>query len=138
MTNWLTATVELPLLDQNQAQGRRAEYELAERMKKGEVLVAEVGQEVRAALDKARVASPAAVFAIGEFVPRAERSASVAEKLYKLGDTTVLTLLQARRAAIEARRTANEALLEAALSRIEVERTTGAPSRVSPAAEVNP
>jgi len=121
------AAVELPLLDQNQAQVDRAEFELGERRKEHEALLAEVSQEVRAALDRAEVAARAAAFATDELVPQAERSASLAERAYELGDTTVLTLLQAQKAALEARRTAMEALLEAALSRIELERAAGFP-----------
>lgn len=119
--------LELPLFDQNQAQESRAEFELAERRKEHEALMAEVSQEVRAALDKAEVASRAAAFARDELRPQAERSALLAEKAYELGDTTVLTLLQAQKAVLEARRTEIETLLEAALSRIDLERAAGAP-----------
>lgn len=121
------ATVELPIFDRNQAQVSRAELELAERRREREALVAEVRQEVRAALDRAEVASRAAVFARDELVPQALRTAALAERAYELGDTTVLTLLEARKAALEARRTELEALLEAALSRIDLERAAGAP-----------
>ncbi len=121
------ANVELPLFVQNQAQVSRAEFELAERRKEREALVAEVRQEVRAALDEAEVASRAAVFARSELVPQALSTATLAEKAYELGDTTVLALLQAQGAALEARRTEIEALLEAALSRIELERAAGSP-----------
>jgi len=102
------------------------------------LLVAEAKQGLRAALDKAQVASRTASFATNELVPQAERSATLAEKAYDLGDTTVLTLLQAQKAALEARRTVIDARLEAALSRIEVERTAGAPLRASSDAEVEP
>ena len=129
------ATVELPIFDQNQAQVSRAEYELAERRKEREALVAEVRQEVRAALDRAEVASRAATFASEELVPRAIANATLAEKAYELGDTTVLTLLQAQETALEARRTEIDALLEAALSRIDLERAAGAPLEASPAEE---
>lgn len=132
------AALELPLFDQNQAQVSRAEFELAGRRKEYEALVAEVSQEVRAALDRAEVASRAAAFARDELVPQAERSAALAEKAYELGDTTVLTLLQAQKAALEARRAAIDALLEAALSRIELERAAGSPLDASPAAGARP
>ncbi|MEW6072901.1 MAG: TolC family protein [Planctomycetota bacterium] len=126
-------TVELPIFDQNQAQVSRAEFALAERRKEREALVAEVRQQVRAALDKAEVAARAATFATTELVPQAARAARLAEKAYELGETTVLTLLQAQKAALEARRTEIEALLEAALSRIDLERAAGSPLGGSPA-----
>ena len=121
------ATVELPIFDQNRIQVSLAEFELGERMKEREALVAEARQEVRAALDDAQVASRAALFARNELVPQAGRTASLAEKAYDLGDTTVLTLLEAQKAALEARRTEIEALLEAALAGIELERAVGSP-----------
>jgi len=128
--DWLAGpagTIELPLFDQNQAQVSRAELELGERRKEHEALVAEAVQQVRAALDRAEVAARAAAFARDELVPQAERSASLAEMAYRLGDTTVLTLLEARRTVLAARQTEIEARLEAALSGIDVERATGAP-----------
>ncbi len=132
------AEIEIPLFDQNQAQVSHTEFDLAARRMEYEALAAEASQEVRAALDKAEIASRAAAFAKDELVPQAERSASLAEKAYELGDTTVLTLLQAQRGALEARRTEIEALLEAVLSRIEVERAAGAPLGASSDAEARP
>lgn len=127
-----TAAVEIPIFDQNRAQVSRAEFELAERRKEYEALVAEITQEVRTALDKAEIAAKAAAFARDALVPQAERSAALAERAHELGDTTVLTLLQARRTALEARRTAVDARLEAALARIEAERAAGAPLTAGP------
>ncbi|MFN0009170.1 MAG: TolC family protein [Planctomycetota bacterium] len=121
------ATVELPIFDQNQAQVSRAEFELAGLRKERDALAADVRQEVRAAFDKADVATRAAVFARNELAPQAMRAATLAEKAYELGDTTVLALLQAQKAVLEARRIETEALLEAALSRIDLERAAGSP-----------
>lgn len=128
------AAIEIPIFDQNQAQVSRAEFELAARRKEHEALVSEVSQELRTGLDRAEIAASAAVFARDELVTQAERSASLAERAYELGDTTLLTLLHARKAALEARRTKIEALLEAALSRIELERLAGVPLGGSPGA----
>jgi cobalt-zinc-cadmium efflux system outer membrane protein len=121
------ATLELPIFDANEVQVSRAELELAELRKEREALLAEVGQAVRAALDEADLAARAAAFARDELVPQAERTASLAEKAYALGDTTLLTLLQAQRAALDARHAEIDALLEAALARIELERAAGSP-----------
>lgn len=132
------AAVELPLFDQNQAQVSRAELELAERRKEREALVAEVGQEARAALDKAEITSRAAALARDELLPQAERSAALATRAFELGDTTVLTVLQAQRTLLEARRTALESLLEAVLARIELERVAGAPLGPVPGGAVRP
>jgi cobalt-zinc-cadmium efflux system outer membrane protein len=120
------AGIELPLFDQHQAQIARAQLELAERVKEREALAVEVRQQVRAAFDAADVASRAAAFANGTLVPQALQTEKLAERAYALGDTTVLTLLQAQKAALDARRTGIDALLEAALARIELERAAGA------------
>ncbi len=132
------AAIEIPLFDQNQAQVSRAEYELLERKKEREALISEVRQEVRAAVDKAEIASRAAAFATNELVPQAERGASLAAKAYELGDTTVLTFLEAQNVALAARRTQIDALLEAVLSRIAVERASGGPLGNSPDAKARP
>jgi outer membrane protein TolC len=50
----------------------------------------------------------------------------LARTSYALGDTTLLTLLESQRAALQARSTRIEALLEAARTRVEVERAAGA------------
>jgi outer membrane protein, heavy metal efflux system len=123
------AALELPIFDQNSAQVSRAEAELAQSRKEYEALVAEAKQELRAALDRAAVAARSATFAEHDLLPQAERGASLAEMAYELGDTTVLPLLQAQQAVLEARRVRIEALLEAAVARIEVERAAGAPLR---------
>lgn len=132
------ASIEIPLFDQNQAQVSRAEYELGERTKEREALVAEVSQDVRAAVDKAGIAARAAAFSRSELVPQAERSAVLAARAYELGDTTILTLLQAQKAVLEARRTDIDALLEAALAKIDLERAAGAPLAGSAEAGLRP
>jgi outer membrane protein TolC len=126
------ASIELPIFDQNQAQISRAEFELAERTKEREALLSEIRQEVRAALDRAEIAARVASFARDEFVPQSVSTALLAERAYELGDTTVLTLLQAQKAALDARRMEVEALLDAARSRIELERAVGSPLEALP------
>jgi outer membrane protein, heavy metal efflux system len=127
------ATVELPLFDQNQAQVSRARFWLAQLQKEHAALAAEIGQEVRAAADRASSASSNAAFLRDDLVPQAERSAALAGRAYELGDTILLTLLQAQGALLEARRAATASALEAALSAIEVERVLGLPLASLPA-----
>lgn len=126
------AAVELPLFDQNRAQASRAEFELAQRTKEHEALLAEVGQGVRVALDRAVIASRAATFARDELLPQAERGVVLAERAHELGDTTVLTLLEAQRAVLSARRAELATALEAALARIALEEALGAPLEGTP------
>jgi outer membrane protein TolC len=105
----------------------RAEFRLAELQKEYEARVAEVTQEARDAADPAAVAEEAAAIAHDALLPEAERGATLAERAYALGDTQVLSLLEAQRVLIGARRIEIEARLEAALARIALERTLGAP-----------
>ena len=63
-------------------------------------------------------------------LPRAELAASLAERAYALGDTTVLALLESQRRVLQARQALIEARAEAARSRVELERRIGAPFRV--------
>ncbi len=128
------ATIEIPIFDQNQAQVSRADFRVRELRKEQEALEAEAGQAVRAAVDEAVIAARAAVFARDELLPQAEESAVLAQRSYELGDTTVLVLLEAQRGALRARTTGIATRLEAARSRLEVERALGAPID-SPAGE---
>ena len=122
-----TATVELPLFDRNAAQVRRAEFRRDQLREEYEALVVEVSQDVRAQSDRAASAARAARFILDEVLPQAEHGLELAQASYDLGDTTVLAVLESRRALLQARSTRVEAVLEAALSRIELERAVGSP-----------
>ncbi|MDZ4774495.1 MAG: TolC family protein [Planctomycetota bacterium] len=121
------AAVTLPIFDQNQAQISRAEYRSLELQRTREALACEIGQEVRAALDRARLAARAAVFARDTLIPHAERSLTLARRAYELGDVTILTLLESERTLLQARRTHLDALFESARARNELERVAGTP-----------
>jgi len=120
------ASIELPIFDQNRAQIRRAEFRRDQLGKEYEALVADVGQQVRAAVDRAAASARTAQFVTQELLPQAERAADLASTAYELGDTTLLPMLEARHAALQARQSRIGALLEAARTRVEVERAAGA------------
>jgi cobalt-zinc-cadmium efflux system outer membrane protein len=120
------ASIELPLFDDHGAQVRRAEFRRSQLGKEYEALVGEVGQEVRALVDKAACAARTARFVMDELLPQAERGASLARTAYELGDTTSLSMLESQRAALQARRSRTEALLDAARTRVDLERALGA------------
>lgn len=124
------ATLELPIFDGNRVQIRRAEFRREQLAREYEALVSDVGQRVRAAVDRAVVAARAAQFVAVELLPQAERTADLARTAYDLGDTTLLPMLEGQRAVLQARRSRVEALLEAARARVDVERTAGASTRV--------
>jgi len=126
-------SIELPLFDRNEAQIGRAEFEREELLKLQEALLAEVGQEARAAADRLQLAARLVAFVQQELLPQAERSVALAQQAYELGDTTILVLLEARRAAHQARLDGIDALLESALAAAELERTLGGPPAEVPA-----
>jgi len=118
--------VELPIFDRNQVQVRRAEFRRDELQREHDALAAEIGQEVRAAVDRAAASARVARFVAEELLPQAERGLELARDSYSLGDTTLLAVLESQRAALQARSTRIEALLEAARTGVEVERAAGA------------
>ncbi len=120
------ASFELPIFDRNQAQVRRAELLRDQLTREYEALAADVGQEVRAAVDRAGSAARTAQFVSGELLPQAQRTLELVRTSYELGDTTLLALLESQRTALQARSTRISALLEAARTRVEIERAAGA------------
>jgi cobalt-zinc-cadmium efflux system outer membrane protein len=120
------ATVELPIFDRNLVQVRRAEFRRDQLRHEYDALVADVVQGVRAAVDRAASAARAARFVTDQLIPQAERAFQLARTSYELGDTTLLSLLESERAALTARSTRVEAMLEAARTQVEIERAAGA------------
>jgi outer membrane protein, heavy metal efflux system len=133
-------TITLPVFDQNQAQVARAEYEATKLRKMYEDLSISIGQGVRAAADRATAAARTATFMRNELLPQAQQSVDLARRSYELGDTTLLTLLESQRTAIQARQSYLDARLDAAQTISNLERTASAPmaSLLSPTPTVQP
>ena len=122
----LGATVELPIFDANEAQVRRAEFELERFERLLEAIERDVAADVRSAADRAAVAAAEARFVEEELLPQTGRAAELAREAYVLGDVTVLALLEQQRAEVEARRARIGARLEAVRTLVDVERAAGA------------
>ncbi len=120
-------TLELPIFDQNQAQVSRARFHLAELEREHEALSVEAAQGVRAAADASAVAAGAVRLIEAELLPEAARGFDLARRSFALGDTTTPLLLESQRALVTARQALLDARLEAALSRLELERQLGGP-----------
>ena len=112
----------MPVFDQNQAQVSRAQYQSLELQRIGNRTIGP-----RAALDRALLAARAAVFARDELLAQAGRSLALARRAFELCEVTLLTLLDAERALLVARRTNLDSRFEAARACNEVERAAGAP-----------
>lgn len=119
------AKIEIPIFDRNDVQIRRAEFRRDQLEREYEALVSEVDQQVRAAVDRAAAAARSARFVADELLPQAERSAALARTAYDLGNTTLLPMLESQRAVIQARLSQVEGWLEAARTRVDLERTAG-------------
>ena len=117
--------VELPVFDGNEAQISKARFEWRQLRKLWAALDAELIQQVRAAADRARMASDAARFVQDELLPQAERSAGLAREARELGDLTVWELVDAERSVVRAQAAGAAVELEAALAMVELERVLG-------------
>ena len=119
--------LDAPIFDQNQAQVAKARFTYLQQRKAYEDLFLRLAQEVRSAADKARTSVGAATFIRDELLPQAERSVQLAQKAYELGDTAVLTLLEAQRTVLQARQGYIDARVEAIKAVSGLERTAGVP-----------
>jgi|GEM_PF-848117 len=123
-----TISMELPILDQNQAQIAKADRVLEQTRRLRDTLLVSVAQDIYAGLAKARTAAENARFYHDEFVPTADRSVSLAKEGYRIGRVPFLSLLEAQRAYLTTRGAELGALRDAAIADIELERVTGRPA----------
>jgi outer membrane protein, heavy metal efflux system len=119
--------LDIPVFDQNQAQVGKARYGYLRERNLYEDLFLRLAQEVRAASDRARASVGAATFVRDELLPQAESSVQLAQRAFELGDTTLLTLLEAQRTVLQARQSYIDARLEAAKAMSGLERAAGVP-----------
>ena len=117
----------MPVFDQNQAKVAGARCRIEAMRRELAALLAEVGQDVRAAVDRATSAARTAQFAGEKLLPQAEQGAALARSSYDLGGVTLPSLLESQRAVLTAREHRIEALLEAALAQVALERAAGGP-----------
>ncbi len=97
----LTATI--PIFDQNQAQVARAEYLYAQAVKSLEAIQFGIAQNIRGAVDRAATAASVVTFYQSELLPQAEQSLEFATTDYTSGQASLIAMLEAQRAFLEAR-----------------------------------
>jgi len=122
-----TLSLELPIWDQNQAQIAKADHLLEQARQHREAMLIDAAQDIHVGLARARTATENARFYRDEFVPTAERNVSLAQDGYRIGRVSFLSLLEAQRAYITTRTNQLDALRDAALAEIDLERVTGRP-----------
>lgn len=122
-----TLSLELPIWDQNQAQIAKADRLLEQARQHRDAMLIDAAQDIHVGLARARTATENARFYRDEFVPTAERNVSLAQDGYRIGRVSFLSLLEAQRAYITTRTNQLDALRDAALAEIDLERVTGRP-----------
>ncbi len=122
-----TLSMELPLFDQNQAQVARAEFELLQASYVKDAIDREIVQESWAIHARAKTAFETAGFMRDELLPLRENGLRLAREAYRVGSTTLLTVLDAQRRLLEARAGYVDVQVAAATARIDVERIAGQP-----------
>ncbi len=121
------AVVTLPIFDTGEAAIRRAEEEYRAGLARWTAQAREVEQQVRGAWSTATAARAASELARGELVPRAERTAELAERAHAAGDAPYSTRLAAEQGRVRARQAVLRAEVESARARAALERAAGVP-----------
>ena len=117
----------LPIFDQNQAQIAMAGYLYQQALKTYEGAYLQIAQNIRIAADRAETARSNAGYYAIQLVPQAERNLEFATASYSTGQTGILTLLEAQRFLLEARRGYIAVRLEASTALSELEQRVGIP-----------
>ncbi len=123
----------LPIFDQNQAQIATAAYLYQQELKAYEGAYLRIAQNIRIAADRAETARNNAAYYVSQLVPQAEQNLKFATASYSTGQTSILTLLEAQRLLLEARRGYIAVRLEASTAFSELEQTVGLPLADRPA-----
>jgi len=114
-------SMTLPVFDQNQAQIAKAWYGYLREVREYEAILFDIAQNVRSAVDEAGTAETNARYYRDELVPQANRSLEFASASYVAGQTSILTLLEAQRLALETQRGLTNTLLDACTARARLE-----------------
>ena len=133
-----TLTMELPLFDQNQAQVARAEFELLQATYLRDAIDREIVQESWAVHARATTAFETAGFMRDELLPLRENGLRLAREAYRVGSTTLLTVLDAQRRLLDARAGYVDVQAAAGVARIDLERIAGKPLAAVSAAPEQP
>lgn len=119
--------LQLPIFDQNQAQIAKAQYALQQARKELDVLERSASQDIRGAADRLSTAWAVVAYYQQELLPLGERNLTMTRDAYRAGSTSVLSVLEAQRFLLDARRRYVEALQNAAALIPQVELAVGRP-----------
>ncbi len=119
--------IELPIFDQHQAQIAKAKYVLQQARKTLDGLDRAVTQEVRSTVDRALTAWRLMQMYRDQSIPLAQDNLDLSREAFRAGRASFLSVLEAQRFFLEARRGYVEAAQSAATMIPELERTIGLP-----------
>ena len=119
--------LELPIFDQNQAQIAKAKYAYQQAAKLRDSIDRLLTQEVRGAVDQMATNWKVAGSYRNRFVPLAQSNLELSRTSYKAGRASFLSVLEAQRFYLDARRRFIEAMQAAAGTIPVLERAVGAP-----------
>lgn len=122
-----TLSFELPLFDQNQAQIARADYLLQAAEADRDALLLEATQATRSALRKAQVAARLVSFYSDDFLPLAQHNLDLTREAYRVGQISILEVLESQKFLLGARGRHVELLRDSVVALIELERAVGLP-----------
>lgn len=119
--------VELPIFDQNQAQIAKAQYAVQQAQKTLDAVDRSLTHEVRGAVDRALTTWRLLKKYKDQSVPLAQRNLELSREAYRVGRASFLSVLEAQRFFLEARRGYVGAAQSAATAVPDLERTIGLP-----------
>jgi len=117
----------LPIFDQNQAQIAKAAFAHQQAIKTLDALERSLTREVRSAIDRTATAWKLVRLHSERFVPLAEKNLDLSRESYRAGKTPILTVLEAQRFFLTARRRYVATMQSAAATIPQLERVVGAP-----------
>ena len=120
-------SLTLPLFDQNQAQIAKARITYDQAVRRLDALQREVIQAVRQGVDQAETARKIASYFHEKLLPQAQANLDLSRESYQAGRATLITLLDAQRSLLTARRDAVVAERERSIAITELERLTARP-----------
>ncbi len=120
-------SLDLPIFDQNQAQMARAKFLLRQAVLDREALLLDVEQETRAAVQHCLTAAGLVRYHRDNILPLLETNLGLAREAYRAGTLSLVVVLEAQKALVNARWTYLEAMRDAAVARAELEKAVGRP-----------
>ena len=117
--------VTLPIWDQNQAQIAKAQFQLQQKQKDFEELLASVVEDVRTSAETLRSTQELIQLSTNETLPLAKQNVETAQRVYEAGEESILALIIAQ-STLLAQREAQVAFLgDYAMAAAELERASG-------------